>query len=192
MMRALTPLGFLSFFFLMACPQSSHAQNIKPKQIKRRVTAPPQLAPDKVIKPIGCLRRARWGDEEVPCDAFHRKNAEYLRPIVRDIPAALAALNDYQSSRDNAKLGAYTGSLGLFVALTGWIISTQISDIETSNKIRSYTTFGGLSLTMGSVVYSLAALSASESHLDRAVLEYNNARPSKPLSIIEIKTRIFF
>ena len=168
-------------------------RKLEPKLVTPKpTTRPPQMEPEEVIRPLGCIRKATLDGDLIPCDSFHKKNGEKLRPLFQDTPKALEALNRYQSTRDRADWGIYTGSLGVFMALGGWIASTQITDPQLSNQIRSIGIVGGLSLTAGSVVFSLITLNAAEAHLADAVTAFNDAHPKKPLSVIEIKTRILF
>lgn len=135
-----------------------------------------------------CQRQYLYRGKLLDCDSQLQEDGEKLRPVLSQVPAAVLELNEYQRGRRHLEFAAYTGSLGLVVAVAGWLVSRQYQDpsgapSSTGRKIRNVAALGGLSLTAGSLIYGVSFLKANERHLGRAVQFYNEARPQDRIEL---------
>ncbi len=172
-------------------PFQASAQVLKPRAVPSDRETPPDLAPSENFMPLGCDRKATLDGREIRIDSYHCKDGEGLRKLFLAVPDAQRELDLYQSTRNQAQIAAYTGSFGLLAIVVGWIVSSQMNNSQDALKVRQWTFGGGITITTGSLIYGLGMLSASETHLENAVEEYNKVNPKQPLGL-EIKTGIHF
>ena len=151
-------------------------------------TAPLALKQPEVHDAFRCERRFLYKGKIFGCDSNVQRDAERLRPILTDVPPALAELDTYQRNRQNIRSAAYVGSIGLLAALGGFLVSRTFTNkdgqlTDTGTAIRGYSLAAGLGLTGLSLVYGLSILSTNESHIDNAVLLHNKAHPDTPIEL---------
>ncbi len=152
-------------------------------------------APPKITQPLGtqtfrCDRLYIFEGKTLPCDSFVRKDAENLRPIFKDTPAAIEELNEYQRQRRNIRNLAYVTSAGILVAIAGLFVSRPAFS-ESEIRPGGYMILSGLGLSAGSFIYSLSLTRTNELHLGRAVDIYNQAHPDNPI-VLQFSTSIGF
>lgn len=142
--------------------------------------------------PFKCPRSFVYQGKHISCDSNVRKDAEGLRPILNSVPDAVSELNIYQKNRRDVQTAAYVGSLGLIIVLAGLILSSTFDPQDPQRiTVRNYAGFGGLGLTIGSAIYGFSVINANEAHLDKAVQNFNQARPHSPIEL-EFTTGINF
>jgi hypothetical protein len=139
-----------------------------------------------VVKPpdaklFHCERNFQYQGKNLTCDSSLRQDGEGLRPIIKDNAQAVSELDQYQNNRRTIKTAAYVASAGILIALVALLASK--ADTFDGPSIRTIGVGSGLILTAGSFIYGFSALSANESHLDRAVQYYNGANPQKPIEL---------
>jgi hypothetical protein len=150
--------------------------------IPRTPTAPPSFTRNVPPETTNCERRFMYKGRLLACDSNLRQDGERLRPIMREVPAAVAELDSYQRNRRRVQTLAYVGTAGIATAAIGSILSRQLEH-PTSVTVRNLTVVGGLALTAASVIYGFGALRANEAHLSNAVKHYNTARPEDPIEL---------
>jgi hypothetical protein len=148
--------------------------------------APPTLKRPVMKDAFQCERTFLYKGRTYGCDSYVQRDAERLRIFVSDLPEATSEIDTYQRNRKNVRTAAYVGSVGLLIALAGFIAyrGFQNPDGSTSSTgiaIRTVTATGGLGLTLGSVFFGYFSLLNNESHLDRAVALHNEAHPNTPI-----------
>jgi hypothetical protein len=147
-------------------------------QIPEQPTAPPALAKRVPPKRFTCQRQFLYQGKLLELDSNLYTDAEHLRPIVNDVPPALASLNRYQQGRRNVRILAYTGSLGLLMLVGSYLLSRQQDSKTTGRKIRQIGMGSGLLIASGSLVWGLSVMATNEHHLQDSVNRYNEARPN--------------
>jgi hypothetical protein len=143
--------------------------------------APAPLVVPQLTEGFQCDQYFTFKGRAVTCDSNVRMDAENLRPIIRDTPAAIAELDAYQSNRIGVKNAAYVGSAGLLIALGGVFLSRHFDDNQV--LVRNLSLAAGLALAAGSFGYALAVLQTNEAHLGKAVNFYNAGHPDAPIEL---------
>lgn len=162
-------------------PVSSRDYKKIESQIPQAPSAPPSMEqPNGNPQSFRCDRLFIYEGKTLPCDSFVRRDAENLRPLLKDTPAALAELNDYQRTRRNIRTLAYVSSAGLALALAGLFVSKPAFS-EGEIRPGGYMILGGLGLSASSFIYSLSLTRSNEDHLTRAVDFHNQAHPDRPI-----------
>ena len=110
---------------------------------------------------------------------------------MRDVPAALAELDIYKSNREKVRNAAYLGSLGLLAIIAGIIISHPPIDAGGTIRPGGYMMFGGLGLSVNSLIYGLSMIENNETHISNAVQHYNAAHPENPIEL-QFSTKLNF
>jgi len=151
-------------------------------------TAPQALKQPVVIDAFHCERRFLYMGKVFGCDSNVQRDAERLRPLMADVPQALAELDTYQRNRQSVRIAAYAGSIGIIAAIGGVLIARTFTDsngnaTNTGIALRNYALAGGLGLTGISLIYGLSILSTNESHIDNAVRYHNQAHPGTPIEL---------
>jgi hypothetical protein len=164
-----------------AVPESIPAGPKKP-------SAPRALKQPTIVDTFHCERRFLYMGKVYGCDSNVQRDAERLRPLMADVPAALAELDTYQRNRQSVRVAAYVGSIGLLAAIGGVLISRTFTDsngnaTNASIAFRNYALAGGLGITGISLLYGLSVLSTNESHIDNAVRYHNQAHPNTPIEL---------
>lgn len=139
--------------------------------------------------PFRCGRLILVAGKTVPCDSPMSRDGEYLRPIIEDVPEAVAELNTYQRNRRKVRFAAYTGTLGLVMGLTAPItrdlfVPAGAQYADDRRRTESVIRWSGFGISIGSVLFGLSSLRANEDHLRLAVLRYNQAHPDKPIELL--------
>ncbi|HAR44171.1 MAG TPA: hypothetical protein DCS07_16325 [Bdellovibrionales bacterium] len=142
---------------------------------------PPELAVGQPLDPFRCEREFIYQGERIQCDTMIRQDGERLRPIIREVPEAVAELDQYQRNRRNIRSAAYIGTAGILVMIAGSLLGRV--NRETSSFTRNFVTYGGLTLTAGTVLYGISTLQSNEAHLGNAVRIYNEHRPNRPIEL---------
>ena len=185
----------LSAFLQLATPASvwavepsfSGLQNnvvVSPEDVPSTPSAPMQLhqtAPTERL--FHCDRYFTYQGKQLSCDAALRADAEGLRPILRDVPAAIAELDTYQNIRRRARISAYVGSSGFAIALASLILARTNKDSSAAANIRLIGVSTGVEILLGTLIYSIFVLHDNESHLGNAVDYYNAAKPNDPVQL---------
>ncbi|OFZ19872.1 MAG: hypothetical protein A2X94_14520 [Bdellovibrionales bacterium GWB1_55_8] len=175
--------------------------------IPAKPSAPAPFAPPRPVEPFRCERYVLYRGQQIPCDSIVRQDAERLRPIIEDVPAAVLELNKYQKNRRDIRKAAYFGTAGIVLATAAFFISQQYHDSaselqqqgdtsgaqaqSSKSDIFKALTWGGLALTGGTIVFGISLLRTNELHLGNAVREFNDARPETPIEL-QFTTEIRF
>ena len=146
--------------------------------------------PKTIPKTYGCRRAFLYRGKLRPVDSFNRQDGEKLRPVLSSVPDSVKDLDTYQHNRRKVQVGAYLGTAGLLIAIGSFILSNQYQG-GTQQHVRAIGVIGGLTIGIGSTIYSLAILRTNESYLQRAADKYNRAKPDDPL-VLQFSTGILF
>jgi hypothetical protein len=176
---------------LCFCTQACFADEVQPEPVHvgpKKPTAPHAIKQPEVIDSFRCERRFRYKGKLLECDSNVQRDAERLRPVMEDVPAALAELDTYQRSRQNVRTAAYVGSVGLLVALGGVLLSRSFTDsngnlTNTGLQVRTVSLIGGLGITGISFGFGWITLHKTESYIDNAVRLHNQAHPDTPIEL---------
>jgi hypothetical protein len=176
--------------------QAAPSGTAAPADIPQAPSAPPVLVQKIPLDPFRCQRKFVYQGKAYDCDTQVRRDGENLRPILKDVPEAVAELDTYQRGRRNLRYTAYTATLGLATALVGYISNVATNEGRFRNgdlslPFGSYLMLGGVLATSGSFVYGFSVYRTNESHLTEAVSLFNQARPNTPIAL-EFKTGIAF
>ncbi len=152
------------------------------KVIKPPTSIPRPLGAKDTVKPFGCRRDFQYEGKVYTVDSFNRADGEHLRPYIADIPEAVDHLNLYQENKRNVQNVAYIGTAGLLLALTGIILSKQIS-ANHATSVRNILVFSGGAIMVGSAVYAVNSLISNEENLINAVKSHNMAKPQTPIEL---------
>lgn len=170
-----THLNFLTAFA---------AQEVSPP---KKPTSPPSLITRIPTDSFRCQRFFKYKGQKIACDSNIRFDGENLRPLLEDTPQALAELELYQKNRAELGNAAYIGSLGLFVAIAGSLLSLQYrqegNPTNTSISIRNISMIGGSGIIIGSFISTLSFIKTNETHIGNAVNFYNQAHPESPIEL---------
>ena len=169
------------------------AETDRARRDVRLETTPSQSVvqgPKSIPQIYGCKRTFLYRGKLRPTDSFNRQDAEKLRPVLSSVSEALNDLETYQRNRRRIAAGAYLGTAGLLVTIGSIILSNQYSG-DTQRQVRAIGVLSGLTIGVGSAIYSLAILRTNESYLQRAADKYNRARPEDPL-VLQFSTGILF
>jgi hypothetical protein len=166
--------------------------DLEERAIPKTPSAPPVLLERVPPEIPHCERYVTYKGKTYECDSQLGLDAEKLRPIVQDVPAALAELDSYQKTQRNVRIAAYVGSLGLASLITGAVISRPMVDPTTGSlKAGGYLSIAGIFLMANAVIYGLSIAEANKAHLGKAVDAYNAARPDDPIQP-QFDTRVHF
>jgi hypothetical protein len=133
-----------------------------------------------------CERTFLYKGKTYGCDSYVQRDAERLRIFVSDVPEATSEIDTYQRNRKNVRTAAYIGSIGILMAITGFIVSRVFTDgngnpTATATSVRTVGTISGLGITLGSVGFGYFSLRNNESHVENAVALHNQAHPNTPI-----------
>ena len=150
--------------------------------IPSRPTAPPTLGAKMPENLFSCQRSFVYRGKTLPCDSNLSYDGENLRPILSAVPESIPPLDQYQRNRQKVRTLAYTGSLGLAMALVGHFVSKGYEG-DKRILIRNLSVLSGFALTAGSFIYGFTLLNTNEANLREAVRVHNNARPQDPIEL---------
>ncbi|MBC7691593.1 MAG: hypothetical protein H7222_07470 [Methylotenera sp.] len=155
----------------------------RPFEPPAKPSAPPSLS--KVAPPdvFRCERQIIYKGEALNCDSNLHRDAENLRPILHEVPSAIAELDHYQKTRAHVQNAAYFGGAGLGLVVLSLIGRSTFLSSDSGLRISRITTFSGALLTAGSLGYGLTTLQTNESHLTQAIRNFNQVHPENPIEI---------
>lgn len=161
------------------------------RRVPREPSAPPQLTRKIDVQFFGCHRQFEYRGKLFNADSNNRQDGEKLRPILNEVPAAVAALNAYQRNRRKVRVSAYVGTAGLVLGAAAFIIGGQMTNgtgdlTATGTTVRTVGAISGLGITVASFFYGFGYLKTNEENLSKAVSIYNRSRPD---DAIELKFR---
>ncbi|MGE0614518.1 MAG: hypothetical protein AB7P04_02670 [Bacteriovoracia bacterium] len=160
------------------------------KEVPQETMKPGQIGKEVKVAAFGCKREFVHQEKTYPIDSFHKQDGERLRPVIQEVPSAVAQLNAYQRNRRAATTANYVGTIGIGVALVGLILGRQLSG-DTAVVVRNISVLSGLAMTSGSLIYRFTILRSNENHLTQAVQNYNSARPNDSIQL-QFSTEMFF
>ena len=173
----------------LLCMPTSVVYGISQKKRQSEEQEIPKLpsAPPPIAKPSGkllyeCERLYRYQGKILTCDSPSQADGEKLRPILQEVPSALEELDIYQWNKRTLNRTAYLSSLGLVVALIGYVVNRPAFQDGTI-KPGGYLILSGLGLSASSFAYGLSINQANESHLKKAIENFNQARPDQPIEL---------
>lgn len=139
--------------------------------------------------PFRCDRLIKYQGKTFSCDSHLKRDGESLRSIMSDTPSAIEQLDIYQSNRRKVKYAAYTGTAGIAIALTNSLITKAFVSSDPAldkerRKTASTIRWAGIGLSVGSIVYGLSYLRSNETHLNNAIVRFNEAHPGKPIEVL--------
>ncbi len=177
---------------LLLCTVSIPLHAAEPKKRAPVETKPSEMiaARKKVMEnPFRCDRLIKYQGKSFPCDSHLKRDGESLRSVMLDTPSALEEIDTYQRNRRNVKYAAYTGTAGVLIALTNsltvklFVPSSPERDKE-RRSTASANRWGGIGLSQGSVIYGHSYHRSNETHLNNAIIRFNEAHPDKPIEIL--------
>ena len=143
---------------------------------------PTPIQKPKTIIPLGCERPFIYRGEVYSADSPEAQDASTLREFVKSVPEAVEMLKEYQDNRSKSRLSAYTGTVGILLAVLAVPISKQFTG-DTRNSVRSALQIGGIALAAGGFFYSFTLLRTNESLVPKAVDRYNQSKPEDPIEL---------
>jgi hypothetical protein len=110
--------------------------------------------------------------------------------LMQDSPQALRELDIYQENHEKLRNAAYVASAGIVAALVGVLISHPPFY---NGQVRpgGYFVLGGAIITANSFIYGLSVLKSNETHLGRAVDNFNSVHPDNPIEL-QFSTQLNF
>lgn len=153
------------------------------QNLPRTPTAPPMITPVKKPNVIRCTRKYLYQGRMVDCDSNLDRDGEGLRPVLNQVPAAIAELDSYQKKRKEIMKLSYAGGVGLLAILGGAFGSRLTSNEATSRDLRSIGIGSGILILGVTLITGYTSLKATHRHLGDAVKKYNDARPGDPIEL---------
>lgn len=161
-------------------------------QIPVHPSKPPALIVRQAPEIPHCERYVTYRGKRFECDSELGMDAERLRPIVKDVPAALAELDSYQRTRRQVRYAGYVGTLGVVSIIVGASLSKSAVDPQTGAlNAGAYLTIGGIIVAANALIYGLSIAKANKSHIGRAIDAYNLAQPNDQV-VPQFDTRVHF
>jgi hypothetical protein len=145
-------------------------------------TAPQNLTRPKIIIPLGCNRPILYRGELYSIDSPQAQDAQTLKAITKDSPEAQALIDQYQNNRIKSRISAYTGTVGIFIAIfsTGlgrWLHPRDPKLLQTAALLT------GAAITVEGFSYSINLLRSNEAVLTKAVNAHNQNKPNDPVEL---------
>ncbi len=187
---------FLGFLLLnLPIPRSGYASpspETEVSQIPKSPSVPPFLVQRIPVDVPHCERYFIHKGQQLECDSNLGKDAERLKVLMHDVPAALQEIETYQENRDKVRIAAYVGTLGLIAAIVGTVVSRPAFD-PTSGTPRTggFIMLGGLGITANALIYGLSLDKTNEGHIGNAVKYFNAAHPDQPIQL-QFRTEVDF
>jgi hypothetical protein len=172
----LTPCGANSYARLDTSPHvisnSAPANSMGPRNLTR----------PKEIIPLGCNRPFLYQGEYYNIDSPQAQDSQNLKSATKDSPEAQTYLTEYQNNRKRARISAYTGTLGAFIAIfsTGlgrWLNPRQPKTIQMAALLT------GAAIATEGFSYSLSLMRVNETLIPRAVDAHNKNKPNDPIEL---------
>lgn len=193
----LTRFGAQILAFLLLVPVSAHAgaapcmeiptawkkkseTSVTTTRSSAEIPSPMQKPP--TITPLGCDRPFVYRGEVYSADPPQAQDASTLREFVKSVPEADSVLAEYQTNRSKSRISAYTGTVGLLLAILANPISRRFSPAS-QESIKTALQVGGLAIAAGGFFYSFTILRTNEYLLPRAVEAYNQAKPNDGIEL---------
>ncbi len=184
----MTPIGrgWTAVLFLLVPVLATAAETPKNNyqneaaQIPIKPSAPTPLPSGAPSDTFRCTRFFKWKGKLYECDSFVRQDAEKLRSIVSDVPAAVSEIDQYQATRTNLRTAAYLGTAGVVLGIVGLIAANRL---DNPVFMRYLAITAGAGLSAGSFVYAVGAIQTNEGRLGTAIQHYNSARPATPIEL---------
>ena len=154
--------------------------SVKVTQSSAEIPDPMKKPP--TITPLGCDRPFIYRGEVYSADSPQAQDGSTLKEFVKSVPEANAILEEYQSNRGKSRLSAYTGTVGLLLAVLAGPIS-KLFDDSNRTSVRSGLQVGGLAIAAGGFFYSFTLLRTNEYLLPKAVDAYNQAKPNDGIEL---------
>ncbi len=158
--------------------------------IPDKPSSPPLLKQKSPADVPHCERYFVYRGKKLECDSNANQDAERLRPIMVDVPSALAELDTYQENHDKLRYTAYFGTIGVLLILGG-VFSRPVDFSTGAIRFGGYLALLGAGVTLNSILYGWSVLKTNEAHLSRAVENYNRVHPTDPVQL-QFSTDIHF
>lgn len=166
--------------FSRCSPQTKVTMTRGSAQAGAQIPEPIQKPP--TISPLECARPFVYRGETYSADSPQAQDASTLKEFVGTVPEAKSTIEEYQTNRTKSKLSAYTGTVGILLAILSGPISKQFNDAS-RDSVRTALQVGGLAIAAGGFFYSFTLLRTNEYLLPKAVDQYNQARPQDPIEL---------
>jgi hypothetical protein len=207
-MKARTTLLLIFFFAELACcgvpsafcfaaeVPSPGSTAPSYEQEEEDIPSEPSMPPVLIQRPppiiAHCERYFVHKGKKIECDSQVGADAEMLRPIMRDVPAAIAELDAYRRAQKNVRIAAYVGTAGILATIIGGVMSHPLFDPGTGAlQPGGYVAFAGIALAANALIYGLSLVKTNEVHIGNAVRYYNAVHPDKPV-VLEFSTSVHF
>ncbi|MBS1959782.1 MAG: hypothetical protein JST80_09945 [Bdellovibrionales bacterium] len=162
------------------CTQMPERTSVTTTKSSAEIPDPMKKPPS--ITPLGCDRPFVYKGEVYSADSPQAQDASTLREFVKSVPEADSILEDYQSNRTKSKISAYTGTVGILLALAAVPISRWIGG-DSADSARTALQVGGLAIAAGGFFYSFTLLRTNEYLLPKAVDAYNAKKPNDGIEL---------
>lgn len=130
-----------------------------------------------------CERYFLYAGKKMECDSNLGWDGEVIRPLIREVPQALAELDLYQKNLKSIRVTGYVITAAAAVFLLGLAISHPPVDERGNLNFGGYVSaFGGL-IGLNSIIYGFSVLRTNEEHLNNAVNAYNALHPEKSIEL---------
>lgn len=182
-------------FFMLIVPYSTFAAqspyDIEESKIPHKPSSPPSLIQKEPPRIYHCERYYVYQGKPFECDSNLGNDAERLRPLMEDVPAAITELDAYQSNRQQVRMAAYFGTLGILAMITGLVIgrigasknSPAFDPVSGSPNLGGWVLIGGLGLTVNSLIFGISVGRTNEAHVGNAVQNFNQVHPDRPIEL---------
>lgn len=142
---------------------------------------------DTLFKPDGtCARSFVYRNRTYPVDSSRKLDGEGLRFLLKKQGQAEAMLNSYQSRLKSSRIPAYTGTLGLILAVGGPMYAGTLDTPLGQRDTRTIFVASGIALALGSYIYGQWAFKSKENILENAVNSYNDSVPEPEQIRVEL------
>lgn len=195
-------INFIAWVLLFSFPislaqtypaQASEAKfELEEAQIPKSPSRPPFLelkAPKYVPH---CERFYLYQGKKFECDSNLGRDGEAFRPLMADVPSAIAELDTYQANLRKIRVAAYVSTAGILAVIAGLLISRPpIDPVSGAFKPGAYVMLGGFGVTVNSLIYGLSLVKTNEAHLSNAVNNFNAAHPDRAIEL-QFSTNVNF
>lgn len=142
---------------------------------------------DSLFKPDNsCTRSFIYRNRSYPVDSSRKLDAEGLRFLLKKNPDAETLLNSYQNQLNASLIPAYTGALGIAMAVGGPLYAATLHSPLGQRDTRNVFLYSGIFMVAASYLYGQWAVSHKEKTLEKAVETYNDAVPEPERIRVEL------
>lgn len=184
---ASTVFGLFAVLQVHSALGQSNAQLILKEEanIPQNTTQGPSLGARGMPEVIQCSRDFTWKGRRYPCDSFFRRDAEGLRAVIAEVPEALEILSQYQRTRRNVRIAAFTATGGVAVAGVAFAASRAFypNGGNDATLVRNVGIGIGLVVVVTSFVSAFVLQQINEARLNRLAVTYNSAKPDTPIGL---------